>query len=210
MNSLIVKVCGMTLTGNIKEVAESLPDYMGFIFFPGSPRYVGDDQFPDLPSDMPETIKKTGVFVNEREETVRAIVKRHNLQAVQLHGDESPEYCRNIKKEKITLIRAFRISGNTIPDVEPYSAICDLFLFDTSSAGYGGSGKKFNWEILKQYNGNTPFLISGGISPEDVEAIIGFSHKSFAGIDINSGFETSPGIKDATAVNNFINSIRNE
>jgi phosphoribosylanthranilate isomerase len=210
MNSLILKVCGMTITKNIAGVAESRPDFMGFIFYPGSPRYVGDNSFPDIPTGMPETIKKTGVFVNEKKERVISLVKQHNLQAVQLHGDESPEYCRQINKEGITLIRAFRVPGNKIPDTEPYTGICDLFLFDTSAAGYGGSGKKFNWELLNQYNGNTPFLISGGITPCDREAIMGFRHKSFAGIDINSGFETAPGIKDATAIKNFINSIRNE
>jgi phosphoribosylanthranilate isomerase len=210
MNSLILKVCGMTLTENIAEVAESRPDFMGFILYPGSPRYVGDNSFPDIPTGMPETIKKTGVFVNEKIETVMTMVKRHSLQAVQLHGDESPEYCRQIKKEGITLIRAFRVSGTIIPDTESYTGICDLFLFDTSSAGYGGSGKKFNWEILKQYREETPFLISGGLTPCDREAIMEFRHKSFAGIDINSGFETAPGIKDATAVKNFIKSIRNE
>lgn len=210
MNSLILKVCGMTLTDNIAEVAEARPDFLGFIFYQGSPRYVGDNSFPSIPSDMPEAIKKTGVFVNEKKERVISLVKQHHLQAVQLHGDESPEYCRHIKKESITLIRAFRISGNMLPDVKPYTGICDLFLFDTSTSGYGGSGKKFNWEILKQYREETPFLISGGISPGDREAIMSFRHKSFAGIDINSGFETAPGKKDATAVKNFIKSIRNE
>lgn len=203
-----VKVCGMTLI----EQVEALPDlgatFAGFIFYPKSPRYV----FRHLTSAQIKkvnTINKVGVFVNASVEEVLLMVDECRLHMVQLHGDESPKYCERIA-DYVSVVKAFRLSDNDSIDwmIRPYMDVCDMFMFDTMGAGYGGTGKKFDWNILKGSNIGKPFFLSGGIQPDDSESLKQFQQepvaKALFAIDINSKFELSPGVKDMKKVQEFI------
>lgn len=201
-----LKICGMRDSANIVEVADLLPDYMGFIFYPQSPRFVGADfHMPE----MPISIKKVGVFVNEEQETILEIVHKYKLDLVQLHGTESTEFCKALNKalskisenryRNIRLIKAFGVDNNMdFSILEQYSLFCDYFLFDTKTANYGGSGMKFDWTILERYKEQKPFFLCGGI---DLESVVGIKHQlvnkyNIHAIDVNSKFEISPGLKD--------------
>ena len=193
---------------NIRAVEQLGVDWMGFIFYPGSSRYVGEKL-----SYTPDKVKRVGVFVNELPERVLEIASKNRLQIIQLHGSESPETCRFMQDAGFTVVKAFGMeSDKPFPTklVGQYSGSCDYFIFDTRTSHHGGSGKKFHWELLSSYRGETPFLLSGGIGPDDAAAIREFSHPQFIGIDLNSGFETAPGIKEQTRLQNFIKTIRYE
>jgi phosphoribosylanthranilate isomerase len=207
-----IKVCGMTLI----EQVEALPDigatFAGFIFYPKSPRYV----FRHLTSAQIKkinTINKVGVFVNASVEEVLLMVDECRLHMVQLHGDESPKYCERIA-DYVSVVKAFRLSDNDSIEwmIKPYMEVCDMFMFDTMGAGYGGTGKKFDWNILKGSTIGKPFFLSGGIQPDDTQALKDFQQepvsKAMFAIDINSKFETSPGIKDMKKVEQFIQELR--
>ena len=136
-------------------------------------------------------------------------VDRFGLNYVQLHGNESPEYCRTLHSHGIRIIKAFSIAlPKDLLAVSHYESFCDYFLFDTRSAHYGGSGQQFDWSILQRYTGSTPFLLSGGINSYSVKALKEFHHPRLAGIDINSRFETSPGIKDVERIERFLKELR--
>jgi len=205
---MIIKVCGMREPENIREVLELKPDMMGFIFYPKSPRYV-----PDATSiskiDFPENLIKTGVFVNEEPVTIEKIIRETGLNAVQLHGKESPEYCSQVKKFNCTVFKAFSISEPAdFEQTKHYEGVVDGFLFDTKTPAYGGSGVKFDWQMLDNYTGNTPFLLSGGISKDDAEAILQIKHPMMAGVDLNSRFEIEPALKNSKDLQYFIQKIR--
>ena len=177
---------------------------IGFIFYPKSPRYLYQ-----IPRYLPTLAKRVGVFVNETKENILMYVDRFGLNYVQLHGDESPEYCRTLHSYGIRIIKAFSIAlPKDLLAVSDYEGFCDYFLFDTRSAHYGGSGQQFDWNILQRYNGSTPFLLSGGINSYSVKALKEFHHPRLAGIDINSRFETSPGIKDVERIGRFLKELR--
>ncbi|MDO5522747.1 MAG: phosphoribosylanthranilate isomerase [Bacteroidia bacterium] len=201
---MIIKICGMREAQNIREMEQTGVDWMGFIFYPKSPRFVSK-----VPEYLPQKTKRIGVFVNESVENTLKIAKLFQLDFVQLHGDESPEFCDELGKNGLKIIKAFSVE-NEFPSekVSNYNGKCDYFLFDTKTNLHGGSGKKFNWDILSEYNGETPFLLSGGISMEDVESIREFNHPKCIGIDINSKFEISPTLKDVEVVKRFIGKIR--
>jgi len=204
-----VKVCGMRNRENIRETVSCRPDFLGFIFYPSSPRYVGECFDPRLLRSIPPYISKVGVFVHEDPETVSQLVTRYGLDYVQLHGDEEPYYAAALKAKKIGIIKSFRLDENVdLLMTEPFVPHCDYFLFDTKSELQGGSGEKFNWQVLKQYHGSRPFFLSGGIKPEDADAISAIQHPCLFSIDINSGFEVSPGLKDVFRVNEFIKTIK--
>jgi phosphoribosylanthranilate isomerase len=178
---------------------------MGFIFYPLSSRYVGEQL-----SYLPEKVTRVGVFVNEQPEIVRKRAEQSRLQILQLHGKESPAYCRELKKQGYRVIKAFGIETDQpfpTENVQRYEGSCDYFLFDTKTPIHGGSGQKFNWELLNDYRGTIPFLISGGLSPGDAEVIKAFSHPQLMGVDLNSGFETSPAVKDTTLLQTFIEQL---
>ena len=179
-------------------------DWIGFIFYPHSKRYVGDQL-----TQLPRTAKRVGVFVNESMAVVLENVLLYNLDIVQLHGDESPEYCNELGEHDFQIMKAFSIA-DCLPaeEIATFSGCCDYFLFDTQTPLYGGSGRQFDWDILQHYQGNTPFILSGGIGPEDVQVIREFSHPKCAGIDINSQFELSPANKDIESIKHFIKSWR--
>lgn len=193
--------------GNIREVESLGADWMGFIFYPNSPRYVGEKI-----SYLPVQMKKVGVFVNEQVDQIISNAKINRLDIVQLHGDESPDDCRALRDNGYKVIKVLGMSAEKpFPHelTKRFDGACDYFLFDTRTPQrYGGSGRKFEWSLLANYLGTTPFLLSGGISGEDVEAVKRFSHAQFAGIDLNSAFEIAPANKDVELLRAFIKQIR--
>lgn len=206
-----VKVCGMHDPLNIKEIAEVKPDFIGFIFYPGSPRYVGDEPETELFRNVASHIKKTGVFLNENNHKILDISIRTGLDMIQLHGNESPASCFQLKSSGLTIIKAFNIEKDFgFEFLKQYALACDYFLFDTKSEKQGGSGMKFNWEKLEEYSMEKPFFLSGGIGPEDAGLIKSIENRGLFAVDINSCFETSPGIKDIALVKTFIEEIKNE
>jgi phosphoribosylanthranilate isomerase len=206
--SLVIKVCGMRDEENIHAVEQLDVDWMGFVFYPESPRYMAQPLgFKNFPFD----VKRVGVFVNEQKDIVRKTSLKNLIQVIQLHGSELPSYCRVLQLDGFEVMKAFSIDSERrfpVKKVRLYEKCCDYFLFDTRTSGYGGSGRKFDWDMLSDYRGDVPFLLSGGISPDDVEAIKAFSHPMFMGIDLNSCFEISPGYKDTALLQSFIEEIR--
>ena len=177
-------------------------NWMGFIFWPKSSRYVS--RKPDY---LPTNCKRVGVFVDEDIEKVKHIADDYALDYIQLHGHESPDYCVQLKG--MHLIKAFNIA--TEEDLEatkPYEGLVDYFLFDTKGKSVGGNGEKFDWTVLDAYQGDTPFLLSGGIGPDDAERVKTFNHPKCIGIDLNSRFETAPAIKDINKLKEFIKTVR--
>ncbi|WP_179333227.1 phosphoribosylanthranilate isomerase [Winogradskyella costae] len=197
-----LKVCGMKYKDNIQAVANLQPDYLGFIFYDKSARHF-DTTIPELP----KTIKKVGVFVDEELETVQEIIKRFNLQAVQLHGHESPEYCAAINE--VEVIKVFSIKDEFNFEVlQPFEDVCDYFLFDTKGKLPGGNGYTFNWNVLEQYPSAKPYFLSGGIGVDEIEKIKHFKEslasKYCYAIDMNSKFEIEPGLKNIKELEKFI------
>lgn len=179
-------------------VAALKPDWVGFIFYRPSPRYVGEDfEMPKLPSSS----QKVGVFVNESLTRITANVLRYDLQAVQLHGDETPEDCARLRSARLKVIKAVGVDEKfDFASIAPFRSAVDLFLFDTRTSLRGGSGRTFNWEILKNYNLDIPFLLSGGLTLHNLEAALAIEHPQMAGVDLNSGLEVSAGHKDIEKV----------
>jgi phosphoribosylanthranilate isomerase len=211
-----IKVCGMRNPQNILSLANLNPDYIGLIFYPESKRYVSDPDKAVL-SLLPSSIKLTGVFVDEKEEEVFQKVITYGLSAVQLHGTESPLYCENLRKMfknqlpavKIDLIKAFGVySGFDFSTLEVYNDVVDYFLFDTKTSDHGGSGIVFDWTILDQYVGEKMFFLSGGLSPENVEGIFNLATKKIHALDLNSKFETEPGLKNIESLKSAFQLIR--
>jgi phosphoribosylanthranilate isomerase len=203
------KICGMKYPENISDIGSLLPDYMGFIFWEKSARYFDDDKIPDLP----ESIKKVGVFVNDSIKVIVDKVIQYNLQAIQLHGDESVEFCKalneeikNLKQVQIKIIKVFSISDNfDFELLEPFELVCDYFLFDTKGRLPGGNGFTFDWKVLEKYPSKKPFFLSGGIGKEEINSIkeILKTQLPIHALDLNSKFETKPGLKDKTLFKNF-------
>jgi phosphoribosylanthranilate isomerase len=207
-----IKVCGMCEAENIRRVGELPVDFMGFIFYPASPRFAGNGRLqPETLKNLPPHIRKTGVFVSEAPDTVAGYVEQYALDAVQLHGSETPAYCRAVKEKfpGIAVIKAFPVSEPADLDrTKDYTAVCDYFLFDTKTPQHGGSGKQFKWKILEIYPVKTPFFLSGGISPDDADRIKAISHPLCCGVDVNSRFETAPGIKNIDLLRTFITTLK--
>lgn len=198
----------MKIPVNILAVAALQPDMMGFIFYPKSPRYAEPLDMATL-NILPKSIKKIGVFVNEDLEDILTIATKYDLDGVQLHGTELVKMCAELHKAGFMVIKAFPIAeAYNFKVTKTYEGVCDYFLFDTKTDAYGGSGVKFNWEMLNEYVGETPFLLSGGIAADDAEAILKIDHPKLAGIDLNSKFEVKPGEKNAALLNEFIQQLR--
>ena len=197
----------MKNSANITEASKLEIDMMGFIFYSKSPRYVEDSYIPDTPGN----IHRTGVFVNTYGDTIYETARKHNLTHIQLHGYESPLFCEKLRQHGFKVIKAISVlTSEDINIASEYEGATDYLLFDTKSQEYGGTGKKFNWSVLSAYNGTTPFLLSGGININDADEICAFRHPLFAGIDLNSGFEISPGEKDILKLSSFIDTINNK
>ncbi len=199
----------MRLAANIAAVAELQPDYLGFIFYAKSPRLISEVS-AELIKYIPSEIKTVGVFVNEELEKVKDKVNLLKLKAVQLHGSESPEYCEALKSTFPTLevIKAFGIDEDfDFSALQPYLKAADYFLFDTKTKVHGGSGKTFNWSVLDQYTYTKPYFLSGGIDLEHSTAIKKINDERLYALDINSRFETEPGLKDAAKIKEFIQEV---
>lgn len=210
----IIKVCGMRDADNIRHLDHltselsfaNCPlsiDLMGFIFWPRSVRYVSE-----RPAYLPHNAKRVGVFVNETIGQVKRIAADYALDLIQLHGQESPSYIRQLRSacgDAIAIIKAFSISTPTdLLQTIPYAGLADYFLFDTKTRLPGGSGEQFDWRVLDDYDGETPFFLSGGIGPDDVPRLRHFQHPKCIGIDLNSRFEVSPALKDINKLKTFI------
>ena len=205
---MLIKICGMREAANIGAVGALKPDMMGFIFYESSPRYAGNLN-PEVMRVLDPEIQKTGVFVNADLEDVLVIVERYNISVVQLHGKESPDLCRELGKRGFKVIKAIGIEqANDLEQCRLYEDCCDGLLFDTKSPRHGGTGQGFDWNILKDYKGKLPFLLSGGISSDDVEKIKLFQHPRFAGIDLNSRFEIVPGEKNVGLLSDFMEKLK--
>ncbi len=188
---------------NILDVADLNPDYMGFIFYEKSPRY-----FNNTIPELPESIKKIGVFVNATFDYIRGKVEKHNLLGVQLHGDESPELCAQLKALDIIVIKVFSIKNQfDFKVLEPFEAHCDYYLFDTKGKEPGGNGYTFNWNVLKKYPSIKPYFLSGGIGPKEIDSLLLFLKRPESEfcctLDLNSKFETAAGLKDTTKLKAF-------
>ena len=195
---------------NIEDLAKLTIDYIGFIFYHRSPRYARYLEEADL-TVLPNNVIKTGVFVNEIPSRLISYIAKFNLDAIQLHGDEDAHYCEFIKRKNqgLKIIKAFNISEpSDFLNTNKYEGICDYFLFDTKTSERGGSGQKFDWSVLESYTGNTPFFLSGGVSIDDIEDLKKLSHPQLYALDLNSKFETAPGIKDIELLTLFTNEIK--
>lgn len=206
-----IKVCGINDLEQLIELNKLKIDYTGMIFYAASQRSMLHHLEGKKIKELNLPVQKVGVFVNDPVEEVLRQVSEYGLDLVQLHGDETAVYCNQIS-DHVKLIKAFRV-GETQTEIDrmvkEFEEVCDYYLFDKGSMGiYGGTGKKFNWEVLKNAEINKPFFLSGGIEYEDIEALEHFHHPFFYGIDINSRFEISPGIKDMKKVEAFVNEIR--
>ena len=201
---MIIKVCGMTESKNIRQVEMTGAEWMGFIFYPPSPRYAGY-----VPDYLPERTRRVGVFVDASTEKIMETVGQWGLHLVQLHGNEQPAQCRTLRENGVEVIKAFSVKDSeTLESSLAYEGTCDYFLFDTPCTGRGGSGRSFNWNILKAYQGHTPFLLSGGLNPKSLGTLARFTHPLWVGIDLNSGFEVRPGIKDPQTLAQFIHLVQ--
>jgi len=232
----MIKVCGMRDAENIREVERlftqdsslftlhsslptlhsSLPTFwMGFIFWPKSSRYVAE-----RPAYLPEHAKRVGVFVDEDVEQICRIARDFALDVIQLHGHESPDFIRRLQSSMVngqcsmvngqrSMVKAFNIAtASDMEQTKAYEGLVDYFLFDTKATLPGGSGQQFDWSILEAYKGETPFLLSGGIGPDDAERVKSFRHPRCAGIDLNSRFEVAPALKDVKKLKEFLEKIQ--
>jgi phosphoribosylanthranilate isomerase len=199
---MIIKICGLNDASNLKKISALPFDWVGYNFYKPSPRFL---DIAD-PSFLTTNQKRVGVFVNASHNEIQDTIQHYKLNKVQLHGDEDVEFCEKLS-QLIEVIKVFRINDNfDFSSLDDFTK-CAYYLFDTASSSYGGTGKAFDWSLLKNITIPRPFLLSGGIGPDDVDKIKQFSHPNFYGVDINSRFELSPGIKDIEAVSTFISKI---
>lgn len=204
-----IKVCGNTLPEQVNALDDMGVTFAGFIFYPKSPRFIGQKISPEKMRKIKGKIAKVGVFVNATYDELMKTVDEYRLDMVQLHGDESPKYCEKIA-DYISVIKAFRLSENDSLEwmTRPYHDVCDFYMFDTLGAGYGGTGKKFDWSVLQRWPPEKPYFLSGGIEPGDEESLKEFAQTAagarLVSIDINSRFEVGPGVKDMKKVEKFV------
>lgn len=210
-----IKVCGMTLPEQVMALDEMGVDLAGFIFYPKSPRYVGNKISPEKMKQIKGKFAKVGVFVNMPYDELMKTVEDYRLDMVQLHGDETPVFCEKVSNY-VTVVKAFRLSENDPIEwiVKPYHDYSDMYMFDTLGAGYGGTGKKFDWEVLNKSVINKIYFLSGGIEAGDGEKLKEFikepAAKKLFAIDINSKFEVSSGVKDMEKVRKFVKELKGE
>ena len=206
---LLVKVCGMRDAAALADVAALEPDFLGFIFAPKSPRFVGEALAPELVRALPPTIWKVGVFVNETTENILATAQRFGLAAVQLHGHETPAQCEALNEAGLLVMKAFSV-GEAVDfsALLPFVPHCDYFLFDTKGAAPGGNGAIFDWNLLSAYNLPVPYFLAGGLGLEHAAELAALRLPNLAGVDLNSSFETAPGVKDALRLNQMLTQLR--
>jgi len=202
-----IKVCGMRDSLNVQDVSALLPDYMGFIFYKNSPRYVGADFI--IPNDFPATVSRVGVFVNESLTVVIDKVRQHALDLVQLHGDESVEFCKELNHEGISVIKVFRVDDEfDFSITKQFDEVAEYFLFDTKGKKFGGNAQRFNWNLLTHYDQSIPFFLSGGIDLSSIDEVLQLKNLNIHAVDVNSGVEQAPARKDVEKVWAIINKLR--
>jgi phosphoribosylanthranilate isomerase len=212
-SAMRIKVCGMTLPEQVNALDEMGVDFAGFIFYPKSPRYMAQKISPQKMRQIRGRIAKVGVFVNAPYEELMRTVEDYRLDMVQLHGDESAFFCEKVANY-VTVIKAFRLSDNDPIEwiTRPYHDSTDMFMFDTMGAGYGGTGKKFDWTVLREAQLDKLFFLSGGIEPGDEDMLRDFAAeeagKRLFSVDINSRFEVSAGVKDMARVAEFVQKLK--
>jgi len=207
-----VKVCGITRKEDLLAMNHfATPvDFVGFVLYPHSKRYAGASLKELARTTICANTSRVGVFVNEEAEQIIKISKEHALDFVQLHGDESPYYCHQARASA-KVIKAFNVDESfDFKQLQAYDAVCDYFLFDAKGKLPGGNNLSYDWNILQRYKMDKPFFLSGGINPGHIEQLQSFSHPSFFAIDINSGFETNPGVKDTKVIGAFLKSLKNK
>ena len=204
-----IKICGLRDPDNIKAVEALAPDYMGFICYDKSPRFIGamdDDELVNISTG----ITKVGVFVDEDADSISKLIYKYKFDAIQLHGNENPEFCDMFKHE-VQVIKAFGIDEHfDFAKLDAYKNNVNYFLFDTKTPVHGGSGQTFDWSILDSYKLNVPFFLSGGLSPDNLEEVKNIKHPAFYGVDLNSKFEVSPALKDIDKLKQAFKKINNE
>lgn len=182
---------------NISEVASLKPDYMGFIFYAKSPRYVGED----FKTELPASVQRVGVFVNETTQQILNKVAGSRLDYVQLHGEESVAQCRELKHNNIKVIKVFSVDDEfDFEKTKPYKKAVDYFLFDTKGKFYGGNAVAFDWNILLRYDQEVPFFLSGGLGAANIEDVKGLKAMNIHAVDLNSGVEERPAVKDISKI----------
>jgi phosphoribosylanthranilate isomerase len=203
-----LKVCGMRDVENIQALIELKPDFIGFIFYDKSPRFIGNDADVDFINSIPREIKKVGVFVDATIDFILQNVRKYGLNYVQLHGNEMPDFCRNLRLKGINIIKAFRVDNDFVfGQVNNYKPHVDFFLFDAKGDGYGGNGIAFDWSILKKYDNQKPYFLAGGISLENFDVLETIIPKPYA-MDVNSKFEIETAIKDIEKLEELLDKIR--
>lgn len=208
-----IKVCGITQFKQLQQLEALNIDYAGLIFYKESPRYMGDKISGREIKDADFDLKKVGVFVNPSYSDMLDAIDEYGLDIIQLQGNETPELCEELSAE-VEVMKAFRIPAGEPLDIDtmvaPFDAVCDYYLFDTGGLkeSFGGTGQQFDWSVLKKAKIEKPFFLSGGIGPEDAKKIRAFSHPDFFAIDINSRFETAPGVKDMAVILKFLQAFK--
>ena len=209
--TLHIKVCGMRESGSLAAVAALQPDFLGFIFYPKSSRYVGEEVSGNSLENLPPTIKRVGVFVNETTENIRQRVQEFKLDVIQLHGDETPAQCQALRASDVTVIKAFALGGKFDFDtLLPYVPHCDYFLFDTKGEQPGGNGLVFDWQLLRNYSLPIPYFLAGGLDLAHAETLRNLRLPGLFAVDLNSRFEVSPGQKDPIRLQQMFQQLRGE
>jgi phosphoribosylanthranilate isomerase len=213
VNQLKIKVCGLRHAQNMAEIGRLPIDFMGFIFYPRSPRYAEGALDKLALEALPTNIQTVAVFVDEDVDKALGLLKKYDFKIAQLHGNESPDYCSAIKRAGYRVWKVLSVDENTDFDaLFPFEDVVDAFLFDTKSPLHGGTGQRFDWNKLKEYKGKLPVFLSGGIGPEDVGVVLKVAkkHAFIDGIDLNSRFERAPGIKDVDKLHTFVEAVKSE
>jgi phosphoribosylanthranilate isomerase len=204
-----IKVCGMRESDNLAALVELQPDFIGFIFYDKSPRFMGDSLDEVQLKAIPRSTKKVGVFVNANPDYILKTVRKYDLQLVQLHGSESPDFCKSLKNKGINIIKAFAIDeAFNFSSLNNFKPHCDFFLFDAKGQNPGGNGVAFDWKVLSNYDNEKPFFLSGGLSLENIEQAAALEGLKIYGFDINSKFELEPGLKDIDKIEQLLEIVR--
>jgi len=212
-SSLAIKVCGLTTASNIREVAQLHPEFIGLIFYKHSKRAVTSKLNRDLFAEINSEIDRVGVFVNQDHEEILKISKEFSLNIIQMHGTETPTFCKDLltANPELKIWKAFGIDPTfDFKLTREYEAICSHFLFDTKTHEFGGSGRSYDWSLLREYRGSTPFFLSGGIGPDNIRSAVKAtqSHPLASGFDLNSKVESAPGIKCPQKIEQVIQEVR--
>lgn len=204
-----IKICGLKHPDNIREVMALQPDYIGFICYPHTKRFI--DKLEANWVNGLQGVKKTGVFVNAAIQEVKTAIQQYGFHAVQLHGAETPAYCAELANQDIEIIKVFGIGEQfDWTTINPYETVVDYYLFDTQSSQHGGTGKRFDWTLLEGYKSTKPYFLSGGISAENISSALQLGDDRLYALDLNSRFETAPGIKDITLLRNTLQTSNDE